>query len=186
MGRLATRKIAQYLYKCSGLACFTAIAIIAGFAKAQEQAVFECIQKYTALGVSADAALLQCNQMTIGDCVETLIRERVIITAVRHDPEQGYLIDLGSDEYSWLEGDGWREKGCEPYTEGPYRRNSDNLRGEGILGRGRSFEWFRQGWCEDDKIVLDRLYSLEEANILCQDGKVENKNQEKRQSISLP
>ncbi|MEB3342664.1 hypothetical protein [Okeania sp.] len=136
--------------------------------KAQESAQFECIQKYTNLGVSPDTAVSECNKQIVGNCIRKLIGQRVVATSILYSEEEGYLIDLGNEDSSWLEGGSWKDKGCVANTVGPYKRQSDQRRT--FWNNQRSYEWFRQGWCQEPEIVLDKTYSPDEAKILCEAG----------------
>jgi hypothetical protein len=146
-------------------------------AKADEQQLFACVKQYTALGISADAALAQCQKASVIGCVQKLIQSRFVASSIKFvsgdDPtakpnEKGYLIDIGNTESRWLEGKQWQEKGCNAYTQGPYKRQSD--KNTTFWNTERSFEWFRQGWCQTNSIELEQPYSLEEAKLRCELG----------------
>lgn len=155
----------------SGLFAVIAVCCVNITVKAQEAALIQCIQEYTVLGISPDAALAQCNKATIRECVERLTRTRIVVRAIepiQRDSAGHYLIDLGDDDSRWLEGPAWRGKSCQAHTEGPYRRQSDQI--STFWNTQRSYEWFRQGWCEQPKVVIDHNYSTEEAATLCELG----------------
>lgn len=60
------------------------------------------------------------------------------------------------------------KKGCSAYTQGPYKRQSDQI--STFWSTQRSYEWFRQGWCQESVITLEQPYSLEEAKLRCEIG----------------
>ena len=139
---------------------------------AEEASLLVCIQKYKGLGISPDAALLTCKEETLSSCVKGLVVRNFQATLIK---EKGgkYLMDLGNDKTRWLEGGQWRNLGCDAFSKGPYHRQSDHNKNElsFIPGfTGRSFEWFRQGWCRGKTIELEQPYSLEEATLACKMG----------------
>lgn len=150
------------------LVVFFSATLTSAAVQAQDASRIECISKYTQLGISPDAALAECRQIGIGDCIKNLLQKKVVVNAISKDQKQGYLIDLGDNESRWLEGPSWKEKGCLANTNGPYKRQSDEH--QGFFTSQRSFEWFRQGWCSQQQIVLEQNYSPEEAKILCEAG----------------
>lgn len=88
---------------------FATSTIITGAAKAEDAALFQCISKFKALGVSPDAALAECKQQTLAECVKRLVGQNYVATAIRKGPE-GYLIDLGNNDSRWMEGDPGRRR----------------------------------------------------------------------------
>ena len=139
---------------------------------AEEASLLACIQRYKGLGISPDAALLQCKDETLSSCVKDLVNKNFRATVIK-DNGGKYLMDLGNDRTRWLEGGQWRQLGCDAFSKGPYYRQSDHNKNElnFIPGfRGRSFEWFRQGWCRGKIIELEQPYSLEEATLACKMG----------------
>ena len=146
---------------------FVATSMLGGVAKAQDAALLQCIQRYTAIKISADAALAECQKSNVVDCVKRLMAGKDVATAIRKTSE-GNLIDLGNTESRWLEGKQWKEKNCSAYSQGPYKRQSDKQKT--FWGEQRSYEWFRQGWCAAESIELEQPYSIEEAKIRCDLG----------------
>jgi len=149
----------------------------ASAAKADDQQVFACIKQYTAIGISADAALAQCQKASVVGCVQKLLQSKFVASSIKFvsgdDPtakptERGYLIDIGNTESRWLEGKQWQGKGCAAFTQGPYKRQSD--KNTTFWSSERSYEWFRQGWCQKSSIELEQPYSLEEAKLRCELG----------------
>jgi hypothetical protein len=149
----------------------------ASAARADEQQVFACIKQYTAMGISADAALAQCQKTSMVGCVQKLLQSKFVASSIKFasgkDPttkptERGYLIDIGNTESRWLEGKQWQAKGCAAFTQGPYKRQSD--KNTTFWSSERSYEWFRQGWCQKSTIELEQPYSLEEAKLRCELG----------------
>jgi len=85
----------------------------ASAARADEQQVFACIKQYTAMGISADAALAQCQKSSMVGCVQKLLQTKFVASSIKsisgEDPttkptERGYLINIGNTESRWLEG----------------------------------------------------------------------------------
>ena len=158
-------------------ACLLALIASASAVRADEQQLFACIKKYTTLGISADAALAQCQKTSVVGCVQKLLQSKFTASSIKFvagdDPtakptERGHLIDIGNTESRWLEGKQWLTKGCAAYTQGPYKRQSD--KNSTCWNTERSFEWFRQGWCPNSSIELEQPYSLEEAKLRCELG----------------
>jgi hypothetical protein len=156
------------------LLALMATALAAG---ADEQQVFTCIKQYTALGISADAALAQCQKASVVGCVQKLLQSKFVANSIKFvagddltakPNERGYLINIGNTESRWLEGKQWQAKGCSAFTQGPYKRQSDNI--STFWNAERSYEWFRQGWCQTSSIELEQPYSLEEAKLRCELG----------------
>ena len=141
--------------------CLLALMASASAARADEQQLFACIKQYTALGISADAALAQCQKTSVVGCVQKLLQSKFVASSIKFisgdDPtakptERGYLIDIGNTESRWLEGKQWQAKGCAAFTKGPYKRQSD--KNSTFWNTERSYEWFRQGWCPNSSIEL--------------------------------
>ena len=139
---------------------------------AEEASLAACIQKYRTIGISPDVALSQCKEETIGSCVKNMVGRNFVAVKIKENNGK-FLMDLGNDRTRWLEGGQWRKLGCDAYSKGPYHRQSDM--NQNTLGwvpgfKGRSFEWFRQGWCRGSVIELQQPYSLEEATLACKMG----------------
>ena len=158
-------------------ACLLALIATASAVRADEQQLFTCIKQYTALGISADAAMAQCQKTSVVGCVQKLVQSKFVASSIKFvsgdDPtakptERGYLIDIGNTESRWLEGKQWQAKGCAAFTQGPYKRQSD--KNNTFWNTERSYEWFRQGWCPYRSIELEQPYSLEEAKLRCELG----------------
>lgn len=170
------------LFRSLGLAAvFGLVGVVyAGdTAKADQASLMACIKGYTALGISPDAALGECKKTSLASCIQELLGKKYEAVAIKHvapgtpgvkEGETGFLIDLGNTESRWLEGKQWKEKGCFAYTQGPYKRQSDN--NVTFWSSQRSYEWFRQGFCETDSITLEQPYSMEEAKLRCEVGVV--------------
>ena len=163
-------------YPLLGAGLLTLMAT-ASAVRADEQQLFACINQYTAIGISADAALTQCQKTSMVGCVQKLLQSKFTASSIKfvsgdHSTakpnERGYLIDLGNTESRWLEGKQWQEKGCAAFTQGPYKRQSD--KNTTFWNSERSYEWFRQGWCHTSSIELEQPYSLEEAKLRCELG----------------
>jgi hypothetical protein len=175
-------------------AALLALMATASAARADQQQVFSCINKYKDLGVSADAALSQCQKDSVVGCVQGLLQAKFVAGSIKLAPgddtsgrssERGYLIDIGNTESRWLEGKQWKEKGCAAHTKGPYKRQSDKI--TTFWSTERSYEWFRQGWCPTSTIELEQPYSLEEAKLRCELGITPSAPQAPRQdAIPLP
>jgi len=135
--------------------------------KAQETAILKCIKEYKNLGISSDAALAQCQKNNLVECVQRLNTQKYVAKSVSESNGR-YLIDLGNSDTRWLEGKGWRDKGCTAHTEGPYKRQSDQ--NQTFWQKQRSYEWFRQGLCSQSQIELEQNYSVDEAKTLCELG----------------
>jgi len=127
-----------------------------------------CINQYKKLGISADNALKECNKKTLAQCIQRLMSGKFTANAIKEGPK-GYLIDLGNKENRWLEGKQWKELGCIAEDTGPYKRQSD-LQRRMFFSPGRSYEWFRQGWCSTKTITLEQPLGLEEAKLKCEVG----------------
>ena len=168
--------------------------MLGGAIKADEVALIGCMNKYKALGVTPDAALAECSKYSLGECISFLAGRNYVAHAVRdvlyenrksrksfaypgdvpntNLRDNGYLIDLGNDDNRWMEGKGWEDIDCVAHTDGPYKRQSDTRR-EIIpitlnISQGRSYEWFRQGWCWTDSIKLSQTYGYQDAKLICE------------------
>lgn len=161
------------------IACTSLLAslLFCDTAKADQANLVACIKQYTEIGVSADAALAECKKSSLAECVQRLMGQKYQASSIKYtkpgapdakENEVGYLIDLGNTESRWLEGKQWKEKGCSAYTQGPYKRQSDQI--STFWSTQRSYEWFRQGWCQESVITLEQPYSLEEAKLRCEIG----------------
>lgn len=135
--------------------------------KAQDdppQNLEECTKKYRELlEISPDRAYERCQQEILKNCIDQLVKQRKVLTAIRQEGKKKFLIDLGDNNGDWWEGNTWKEKGCEAHTTGPYRRDQR---------RKKSYEWFRQGWCSESEIILDESYTFDEAKERCELGYV--------------
>ncbi len=170
----------------------SASTLLCGAVQADEAALFACINKYKEVGISADAALTQCNKNSLAECIKGLVGTKYkayAMESVSHETRKsrkqsgssekgrlpdkdlrksGYLIDLGNVDNRWMEGKGWEDLGCIAHTDGPYKRQSD-LRTSGLFGnQGRSYEWFRQGWCSTSSIELSQPYGSDDAKRQCE------------------
>lgn len=144
-------------------AIFAAASLISGAAKANQAALLTCIDKFKSVGLSADLAYAECKKSSLGDCIKSLIGKNYVAKAVEKRPD-GYLIDLGNSDSRWLEGGGWRELGCQPFTDGPKRRQQTIT----SWGFDSVNQWFRQGICKTDSIELKQAYSPEDAKLACE------------------
>ena len=170
----------------------SASSMLGGAVQADSVALIGCMNKYKALGVTPDAALAECSKYSLGECISFLAARNYVAHAVRDalyvnresgrsagQRANGYLIDLGNDNDRWMEGKGWEDLGCVAHTDGPYKRQSDRRNetklllpiGFGAAGvgyGGRSYEWFRQGWCGTDSIKLSQRYGYYDAKLICE------------------
>jgi hypothetical protein len=156
------------------------VLFVGDVAKADKANLMTCIKEYTTLGISPDAALGECKKTTLANCMQELLGKKYEAVAIKYvapgtpqakEGETGFLIDLGNTESRWLEGKQWKERSCFAYTQGPYKRQSD--RNSTFWSTQRSYEWFRQGYCETDKITLEQPYSMEEAKLRCEVGVIQ-------------
>jgi len=152
----------------SAVFAFAAISSFCPIARADEAALFACIKKYTGIGVSPDMALERCEQKSLAGCIKNLVGKEEVITSttVVHGTikkKGGYIIDLGDNQDLWMEGGGWRDKGCDPVASGPSKttRIGDPWNGEVKL------EWFRQGLCPSSEYKTGATYSIEKAEKIC-------------------
>ena len=146
---------------------FSSATILCGAVHADEAALIGCIKKYKSLGISADAALLECNKGTLLGCVKDLLGKNYVARSIEKLP-QGYLIDLGNDQSRWLEGLGWEKERCKAYTKGPNRAEVAD-EGRGLLRWGKfNYTWFRQGICPSKQLELSQPYGIEDAKLQCE------------------
>jgi hypothetical protein len=132
------------------------------YAKAEESQLRACILSLQKeLGVSADTAYTECSKREFADCIKEMAGKKFVANAVSQKDTR-YVVDAGNDYTRWMEGSGWRSKGCEPYGEGP-RRDSYYVNAWGTQKR----TLFRQGACPSAQLELDQINSLQEAEVLC-------------------
>lgn len=142
----------------------TAMLMIAcsEYAIAEEFRLKTCIVSLQKeLGVSADTAYTECSKRAFADCIKEMAGKKYIALAVSQKDTR-YVVDVGNDYTRWMEGSGWRSKGCEPHGEGP-RRDSYYMNAWGTQKR----TLFRQGACPSASLELDQINSLQEAEVLC-------------------
>lgn len=125
------------------------------------------------LGVSPDAAYAECSKRSVGACITSMVGQKFVAMSVGRKREF-YIVDAGNDYTRWMEGLGWRAKGCEPHGEGP-RRDSYY---ENIWGTQKR-TLFRQGACASEPVRLDQLNSIQEAEALCKHGLIDQVRLEK-------
>ena len=147
------------------ISLYSAAALLGGAVKAEEAVLLQCIEKFKSLGVSPDAALTECKQQTMAACIKRLVGQNFVATSIKKGPE-GYLIDLGNNDSRWLEGGAWRAKRCNPYLEGPKRRQQAIT----SWGFDSVTQWFRQGWCATETLEFNQPYGLEDAKLRCEIG----------------
>lgn len=167
MAQPQNRSFIAYVRKGLSVLALTSAAVtsLSSAAHADQAAMITCIENYKRLGVSADAALAQCKESSLAECVKRLVGQDFQATAVKNGPE-GFLIDLGNDDSRWMEGGPWRALGCTPYEDGPKRRQQALT----TWGFDSVNTWFRQGWCSKVTITLDQPYTLEDAKLRCELG----------------
>ena len=134
--------------------------------------MLSCIENYKQIGISADAALAQCMENSLAECVKRLVGQDFQADAVKTGPN-GFLIDLGNDDARCMEGGHWRALGCTPYEDGPKRRQQMLT----SWGFDSVNTWYRQGWCNTKTISLDQPYTLEDAKLRCELGTVPTKQE---------
>jgi hypothetical protein len=142
---------------------FAAASLASGAAKADQAALVVCIEKFKSVGLSADLAYGECKKSSLGDCIKGLVGTSFVARSVEKKP-QGYLIDLGNSDSRWLEGGGWRELGCQPYADGPKRRQQTIT----AWGFDSVNQWFRQGICQNESVQLKQAYTPEDAKLACE------------------
>ena len=147
---------------------FSLSAILCPAVRADEAALFACVKNYTALGITPDTALSECKQKSLASCINGLVGKDKVITSTTKihgtiKKKGGYLIDLGDNQDTWMEGGGWRDKGCDPVVGGPSKttRIGDPWNGEVKL------EWFAQGICPSSEYNTGTKYSMESAEQAC-------------------
>jgi hypothetical protein len=134
----------------------------ADYTKAEEGRLKTCIESLQKeLGISADTAYTECSKRSFADCIKEMTSKKFVAHTVGRKGN-GYIVDAGNDFTRWMEGWGWRAKGCEPHGEGP-RRDSYyyNIWGD------QKRTLFRQGTCPSESLELDQINSLQEAEVLC-------------------
>jgi len=132
------------------------------YAKGEEGRLKTCIVNLQKeLGVSADTAYAECSRRTFADCIKEMAGKKYVALAVGQKDIR-YIVDAGNEYTRWMEGSGWRVKGCEPHGEGP-RRDSTYENAWGTQKR----TFFRQGACPSGSLELDQVNSLQEAEVLC-------------------
>ena len=142
---------------------FAGCSFLFSAAKADQEALMVCINKFKGIGLSADLAYAECKQSTLGECIKNLVRTNFVAKAIEKKKD-GYLVDLGNDDSRWLEGGAWKNLGCAPYTEGPKRRQQSMT----VWGFDSVNTWFRQGICTRESVELNQPYSAEEAKTVCE------------------
>jgi len=144
-------------------AAFVAGSLICTAAKADQEVLIQCINKYKGIGLSADLAYSECKKNTLGECIKGLAGKNFVARSTEKKTE-GYLIDLGNSDSRWLEGGAWKELGCTPYGDGPKRRQQNMT----SWGFDSVNTWFRQGICSSETVQLKQPYAIEEAKTLCE------------------
>ena len=144
------------------------IAIFIPAAEADEAALFACVRKYTDLGITPDTALAECKQKSLASCINNLMgKEKSYVSTTRLPKTKkvpaGYLIDLGDDKESWMDGPEWRDRGCAPVVNGPSKTDRIGDSYNGII----KLEWFRQGSCPTSEFFLGHTYSMDDAEYAC-------------------
>lgn len=147
---------------------FSIAAILVPTAKADEAALFACVKKYTALGITPDTALAECKQKSLASCINNLLGKDLTIVSTTKIPATdnvpaGYLIDLGDDKESWMDGPEWRDRKCQPVVNGPSKTDRIGDPWNGMV----KLEWFRQGSCPFSELDLGKTYSMEDAEEAC-------------------
>ncbi|WP_413351501.1 hypothetical protein [Prochlorococcus sp. MIT 1227] len=161
MNASITGPVHRLLFAAASL--FSASSIFCGAVEADEKALFSCINKYKSLGISPDAALNECKEKSLANCIKSLMgKEKVESSAGK--VREGYLIDLGDDNSVWMDGPEWRDRGCKPVTKGQSRTTRIGDPWNGFL----KLEWFRQGTCSKSELKLGGTYSLGEAKNACE------------------
>lgn len=147
----------------AGVACVS--LALAQHAKAEEARLKVCMNSMQKeLGVSPDIAYTECNKKTIADCIKNMSGQKYVAMSVGRKGEL-YIVDAGNDYTRWMEGWGWRAKGCEPHGEGP--RRDDYY--ENFWGKQKR-TLFRQASCPSETMQLDQVNTLQEADLLCKNG----------------
>ncbi len=141
----------------------SASTLLCGAVQADEAALFACIEKYKAIGISPDAALSDCKEKSLAPCIKGLLGKEKVEESIGKVSD-GYMIDLGNDKTSWMDGHEWREKGCKPVVKGPSNTSRIGDSYNGIV----KLEWFRQGICPTSELKLGAKYSLDDAKNACE------------------
>lgn len=147
---------------------YTACSLLFTTAKADQEALMVCINKFKTVGLSADLAYKECKQSSLGECIKKLVKQNFVAKSIETKSD-GYLVDLGNDDSRWLEGGAWKNLGCSPYTEGPKRRQQSMT----VWGFDSVNTWFRQGVCKTESVELNQPYSADEAKTVCELKEVE-------------
>ena len=71
----------------------SASTLLCGAVQADEAALFACINKYKALGISPDAALTECKEKSLAPCIKSLIGKEKVEKSIERVSE-GYLFDF--------------------------------------------------------------------------------------------
>lgn len=142
--------------------------VAAQYAEAQSALLKACmVETQKEYGVSADIAFTECSKKSIVDCIQEMTGKKFVARSVGRKREL-YIVDAGNDFTRWMEGGGWRDKGCEPHGEGPRR---DGYYQNAWGKQKRSF--FRQGACPSDSLEMEQVNTIQEAELLCKHGTVE-------------
>ncbi|MBC1241764.1 hypothetical protein [Nostoc sp. 2RC] len=149
-------KLHKLLVATTVIVSFSSIPFGETVVQAQEAAFMQCFKEYTNLGISADAALGECQKTNLVRCIQGLITKKYVAKSLSESNGR-YLIDSGSLDMRWLEANGWKNKGCRARIEGESK----------TLNR---YQWFRQGWCGQPQIEFEQYYSVDEAKMICQLG----------------
>ena len=157
-----------------GLACIS--MGLHQYAKAEETQLKSCmVSLQSELGVSPDIAYKECSKRSIADCIKQMTGAKFVALSVGRKRDL-YIVDAGNDYTRWMEGWGWRAKDCEPHGEGP-RRDSYYMNFWGTQKR----TLFRQGACKSEKLELDQVNSIQEAETLCNSGTITLSDQKKEE-----
>ena len=168
------RKLAIYTAALISLAGVTSAC-----QKVEQSALSACISEFKALGISPDAALKECKQKSLAECIQGLLGGNFVAQAVDKDPKKGYLIDLGNNQSRWMEGEGWRKFNCVGEEDGPQRVEATGAQGGLIFDwRNTSKEFYRNGWCQTESIEIDQPITREEAKLQCEIGNTTQISQE--------
>ena len=148
-------------YTVIGLSVFGSL-LLSDLSSAKELELKTCMASVqNELGVNADIAYSECSKRTFAECIKNMTGNKFIARSVAEKGDR-FIVDLGNDYGRWMEGHGWRAKGCEPYGEGPARHG---YYANGWGTQKRSF--FRQGNCKSPSVKLDQINTIHEAEILC-------------------
>ena len=148
-------------YAAAGLLAIAGL-LSSGLSEAKDLELKTCIVAVQEeLGVNADIAYSECSKRTFAECIQNMTGTKFVARSVEKRGNR-FIVDAGNDYERWMEGHGWRAKGCEPYGEGP-ARHGYYMNGWGT--QKRSF--FRQGNCKESSVMLDQVNTIQEAEILC-------------------